>query len=107
MQTQFLDGIGNAANNISSLVNAGANLTTSVANIVSASKGTGVNNPTVQTVIPTTAQDTTALLQQQLLMQQMQNSNNNSGGLSTGAMVGITVGVVAVGGLIIYMVTKD
>lgn len=105
MKTQFLDGIGSVNDYISS----GASAISSIANLVSAAKGTGVQNLTQQ---PTTTTKTvvqssnnnansTALLQQQLLLQQAAKSNT---GLSTNAKIGIAVGGVAVLGLIIAVI---
>ena len=114
MKVQFLDGIGNANlfENINSAVNAGANVMSSVANIVSAKKGTGVVNMQAnggavpQSSVSSMANDSTALLQQQLLLQQMANGNKppESKGLSTNAMIGIAVGGVAILGVIIAVI---
>ncbi len=103
MKTQFLDGLGNVAD----YINSGASAVSSIANLVSAAKGTGVQNltqqPTTKTVVVPSNNntDSTALLQQQLLLQQAAKSNT---GLSTNAMIGIAVGGVAVLGLIIAVI---
>lgn len=108
MKTQFLDGIG--AIDVNSLINNGASAISSVANLVSAAKGTGVQNltqqPTTKTVVMPSnnnSMDSTALLQQQLLLQQAAKANASTG-LSTNAMIGIAVGGVAVLGLIIAVI---
>ena len=110
MKTQFLDGTG--AVDVSALINSGASAVSSVANLVSAAKSTGVQNltqqPTTQTVvIPSnnSNNNSAALLQQQLLLQQ-QAAKSNSTGLSTGTIVGIAVGGVAVLGIIIAIAMK-
>jgi len=104
MKTQFLDGVGN----VNDYINSGASAISSIANLVSATKGTGVQNltqqPATKTVVMPNSNDSTALLQQQLLLQQA--SKSNSTGLSTGAMIGIAVGGVAVVGLIIAIAMK-
>jgi hypothetical protein len=109
MNTQFLDGVG--AVDVSALINSGASAVSSVANLVSAAKGTGVQNltqqPTTQTVVipSNNSNNSAALLQQQLLLQQ-QAAKNNSTGLSTGTIIGIAVGGVAILGVIIAIAIK-
>ena len=106
MKTQFLDGIG--AVDVSALINSGASAVSSVANLVSAAKGTGVQNltqqPATKTVIMPSNNDSAALLQQQLLLQQAAKSNNT--GLSTGTIIGIAVGGVAILGIIVAIAMK-
>ena len=107
MKTQFLDGVG--AVDINSLINSGASAVSSVANLVSAAKGTGVQNltqgaTTTKTVVVPSNNDSTALLQQQLLLQQAAKSNST--GLSTPAIIGIAIGGVAVVGLILVIAMK-
>ena len=111
MKIQFLDGVGDA-NTVNSFINSGATAVSSIANLVSAAKGTGVQNLTQQpatttktvTVLPN-SNDSTALLQQQLLLQQAAK-NNTSSGLSTGAMIGIAVGGVVTLGIILVVAMK-
>jgi len=104
MNTQFLDGVG--AVDFNALLNSGATAVSSVANLVSAAKGTGVQNltqqPTGKTVVVPSNNNSTALLQQQLLMQQA--AKTNSTGLSTNAIIGLAVGGVAVLGVIIAVI---
>jgi hypothetical protein len=94
---------------VSALINSGASAVSSVANLVSAAKGTGVQNltqqPTTQTVVIPSNNNSAALLQQQLLLQQ-QAAKNNSTGLSTPAIIGIAVGGVAVLGIIVAIAIK-
>ena len=107
MKTQFLDGVG--AVDVNALINSGASAVSSVANLVSAAKGTGVQNltqqPTTQTVVvPSNNNSSTALLQQQLLLQQAAKSNST--GLSTPVIIGIAVGGVAILGIIVAIAMK-
>ena len=115
MKIQFLDGVGDA-NAVSSYINSGASAVSSIANLVSAAKGTGVTNLTQQpatttkTVIVSPSNNannnSTALLQQQLLLQQAAAAQKSNTGLSTNAIIGIAVGGVAVLGVILVVAMK-
>jgi len=111
MKTQFLDGIGDA-NTVNSYINSGASAVSSIANLVSAAKGTGVTNLTQQpatttktVVVSPSSTDSTALLQQQLLLQQAA-AQKSSTGLDTNTMIMLGVGGVAILGVIIAIAMK-